>query len=97
MASLWEVAIKCALNRPDFRAEPGPLRAGLLANGYNELAVEGRHLLSLTTLPLLHTDPFDRVLLAQAMTEGMILLTSDRALAQYDGPIQCFERSFLAV
>jgi PIN domain nuclease of toxin-antitoxin system len=87
-ASLWEVAIKKALSRPEFRAEASVLRAGLLANGYVELAVEGRHVLSLATLPLLHGDPFDRMLVAQAMAEGMVLLTSDRAVAAYGGSVR---------
>lgn len=86
VASLWEVAIKRSLNRPDFRTDPGVLRAGLLANGYEELAIEGRHTLALATLPPLHGDPFDRMLLAQAMAEGMVLLTADRQVAAYGGP-----------
>ena len=63
------------------------LRAGLLSNDYRELAIEGRHCLSLATLPPLHGDPFDRMLLAQAMSEGMQLVTADRKLAAYDGPV----------
>lgn len=85
VASLWEVAIKRALNRPDFRVDAVALRAGLVANGYQELAVEGRHILSLATLPPRHGDPFDRMLIAQAMAEGMVLLTADRAVAAYGG------------
>ena len=87
VASLWEVAIKRALDRPDFRTEAGPLRAGLLASGYRELAVEGRHILGLSTLPRLHRDPFDRLLVAQAAAEGMRLLTADARLAGYGGPV----------
>lgn len=88
VASLWEVAIKRALDRPDFRVEAGVLRAGLLANGYEELPIEGRHILSLATLPPLHSDPFDRLLVAQAMGEGMTLLTADRRVADYGGPVR---------
>lgn len=87
-ASLWEVAIKRALNRPDFRVEVSVLRAGLLSNGYSELAIEGRHCLALSTLPEIHRDPFDRILIAQAVTEGMTLLTADQVVAQYAGPIE---------
>jgi PIN domain nuclease of toxin-antitoxin system len=87
VASLWEVAIKRSLDRPDFRTDAGPLRAGLLAAGYEELPVEGRHVLVLSTLPLLHRDPFDRLLVAQATAEGMPLLTADIRLAAYGGPI----------
>jgi PIN domain nuclease of toxin-antitoxin system len=87
-ASIWEIAIKRALDRPDFRVDPGVLRAGLLANGYQELAVEGRHCLGLANLPPLHGDPFDRMLIVQAAAEGMILLTADRMVAEYGGPAQ---------
>lgn len=89
VASLWEVAIKRALDRPDFRTDAGTLRAGLLASGYRELAVEGRHVLGLSTLPLLHRDPFDRLLVAQAAAEGMRLLTADARLLAYGGPVLC--------
>lgn len=82
-ASLWETAIKSALKRPDFSIEVGQLRAGLLANGYREIAVEGRHVLVFRDLIPLHRDPFDRLLVAQAKSEGMALLTSDRQLAAY--------------
>lgn len=88
VASLWEVAIKRALDRPDFRTEAGVLRAGLLANGYAELPVEGRHILSLATLPPLHADPFDRILVAQAMAEGLVLLTADKRVGAYGGPVR---------
>lgn len=87
VASLWEVAIKRALDRPDFRTEASVLRAGLLSNGYAELAVEGRHVISLATLPMRHRDPFDRMLVAQAMAEGMSLATADRRLGAYGGPV----------
>lgn len=87
-ASIWEVSIKRALNRPDFRVDPGVLRAGLMSNGYEELAVESRHCLALSALPPLHSDPFDRLLLAQAITEGLILMTADSAIAAYGGPVE---------
>ncbi len=87
-ASIWEVAIKRGLNRPDFRVEPGVLRAGLLANDYSELAVDGRHCLALASLPGVHADPFDRMLIAQAISEGMVLLTADTRIGQYSGPIE---------
>lgn len=87
-ASIWEVSIKRALNRPDFRVDPGALRAGLLSNGYEELTVDSRHCLALSALPMLHSDPFDRLLLAQAITEGLILMTADNAIAAYGGPVE---------
>lgn len=86
--SIWEVAIKRGLGRPDFTLDPGPLRAGLLANGYHELPMDGRHCLGLGTLPRLHGDPFDRMLIVQAASEGMVLLTADQQVAAYGGPAQ---------
>lgn len=87
VASLWEVAIKRGLDRPSFQIEVGVLRAGLLSSGYSELPVEGRHVLGLSVLPRHHGDPFDRILVAQAAAEGMRLLTADRALEAYGGPV----------
>ncbi|MEM9107602.1 MAG: type II toxin-antitoxin system VapC family toxin, partial [Pseudomonadota bacterium] len=81
-------AIKRGLDRPDFRVEPSVLRAGLLANGYQELPVTGRHCLALTALPRLHGDPFDRLLICQAIGEGMVLVTVDKRVAEYDGPVR---------
>jgi PIN domain nuclease of toxin-antitoxin system len=87
VASLWEVAIKRGLDRPSFLVDAGVLRTGLLSSGYCELAVEGRHVLGLSVLPRHHGDPFDRILIAQAAAEGMRLLTADRALEAYGGPV----------
>jgi PIN domain nuclease of toxin-antitoxin system len=87
-ASIWEVAIKHSLNRASFHVDPGPLRAGLQQMGYEELPIEGRNVIGLIGMPYLHSDPFDRLLLAQAMTEGLTLLTSDHDLARYEGPVR---------
>ena len=87
-ASLWEIAIKSSLGRQDFRVEPRLLRRGLLDNGYVELPVTSQHAVSIDGLPPLHKGPFDRLLLAQALTEGITLLTSDSQLAQYRGPVR---------
>jgi len=87
-ASLWEIAIKNTLGREDFRAEPRLLRRGLLDNGYTELHVTSQHVVSLDDLPSLHKDPFDRLLLAQAISEGITLLTGDAHLARYPGPVR---------
>lgn len=86
--SLWEVAIKRGLNRPDFRTDPSVLRAGLMANGYQELDLSGRHCLGLVHLPDIHRDPFDRMLIAQAQAEGLTLLTADATVARYKGPVR---------
>jgi PIN domain nuclease of toxin-antitoxin system len=87
-ASLWEIAIKNTLGRDDFRVEPRLLRRGLLDNGYTELPVTSQHAVSIDTLPPLHKDPFDRLLLAQATCEGITLLTGDAQLARYPGPVR---------
>lgn len=87
-ASLWEIAIKSGLGRADFRVEPRLLRRGLLDNGYTELPVTSEHAVSVDTLPALHKDPFDRILLAQALCEGVTLLTADTRLARYGGPVR---------
>jgi len=87
-ASLWEIAIKNTLGREDFRVEPRLLRRGLLDNGYTELPVTSQHAVSIDALPPLHKDPFDRMLLAQATTEGITLLTADAQLARYPGPVR---------
>lgn len=87
-ASLWEIAIKNGLGREDFRVEPRLLRRGLLDNGYIELPVTSQHAVSIDGLPAIHKDPFDRLLLAQAQCEGIVLLTSDSLLAQYPGPVR---------
>ena len=87
-ASLWEIAIKKSLGRDDFRVEPRLLRRGLLDNGYAELPVTSQHAVSIDSLPPLHKDPFDRLLLAQATSEGITLLTGDAQLARYPGPVR---------
>lgn len=87
-ASLWEVAIKSALGREDFTIDARLLRRGLLDNGYSELPVASEHAVAIDGLPPIHKDPFDRLLIAQAMVEGITLLTADDLVAQYPGPIR---------
>lgn len=87
-ASVWEITIKSSLGRDDFRVEPRLFRRSLLDNGYVELPITGEHAVGVDTLPPLHRDPFDRLLLAQALAEGITLLTSDEQLARYPGPVR---------
>lgn len=87
-ASLWEIAIKRTLGRDDFQVEPRLLRRGLLDNGYKELPVTSEHAVGIDTLPPLHKVPFDRLLLSQALCEGVTLLTADAQLARYPGPVR---------
>jgi PIN domain nuclease of toxin-antitoxin system len=87
-ASLWEVAIKRGLGREDFKVDARLLRRGLLDNGYSELPIISDHVVATESLPPIHKDPFDRVLVAQATVEGVTLLTIDSLVAQYPGPIK---------
>lgn len=87
-ASIWEVAIKRGLGRDDFQADPRLLRRGLLDNGYDELPILSDHVVAIDSLPPIHKDPFDRLLVAQATAEGITLLTADSVVAQYPGPVR---------
>lgn len=86
-ASIWEIGIKKALGREDFKIDPEVLYRELLDHGYIELPISGRHALMVGALPPIHKDPFDRMLLAQAKSEGIHLLTSDATLLKYQAPI----------
>jgi len=81
-ASAWEISIKRALGRIDLRDEE--FSYGMRESGFAELVVTAEHGLAAGALPVHHRDPFDRMLVAQAMAEGMRLVTHDRAIAPYD-------------
>lgn len=87
-ASIWETGLKNALGKADFKFDPGVLRRALLDAGYMELAMNGQHGIAAASLPPVHNDPFDRMLIGQALVEGFILVTSDHAVALYPGPIK---------
>ena len=87
-ASLWEVVIKRGLGRADFHVDARILRRGLLDNGYGELPITSDHVVAVDGLPLLHKDPFDRVLIAQSIVEGITLLTTDPVVLRYPAPVQ---------
>jgi PIN domain nuclease of toxin-antitoxin system len=86
--SLWEVAIKAGRERDDFRIDVSSLRRSLFDNDYVELPITGAHVVALGGLPPIHRDAFDRMLVAQAIVEGLTLVTSDPAVAKYRGPIR---------
>lgn len=88
VVSLWEIVVKNAIGRADFSVDARALRNGLQANGYVELDVRAQHALALADLPALHRDPFDRMLVAQARTEGMTLLTVDHRVADYGDSVR---------
>jgi PIN domain nuclease of toxin-antitoxin system len=83
VASIWEVAIKKGLGRADFQTDPRMLRRSLLDHGYRELPITGAHAVAVTGLPPIHKDPFDRVLVAQSIVEGITLLSADPSIARY--------------
>jgi len=82
-ASLWEITIKNGLERSDFNVDPRRLWRMSLVNGYRELSVTSEHTVAVNDLPPLHKDPFDRILVAQARADGLILLTADKIVAKY--------------
>jgi PIN domain nuclease of toxin-antitoxin system len=80
------------MGREDFTVDAGVLRRGLLDNGYGELNIGSQHVVAIDNLPMLHKDPFDRVLVAQAQVEGITLLTADHLVARYPGPVRLVGR-----
>ena len=88
VVSLWEITVKSALGRRDFRVDGAALRLGLLEHGYEELEIKGIHALMVRILPDIHRDPFDRMLVAQAREEGMTLITGNSTLGRYPGSIE---------
>ena len=83
-ASLWEISIKRGIGRTDFNVDPRRLwRMLLVNNGYRELPLTCEHTIAANDLPPLHKDPFDRILVAQARVESLLLLTVDKAVAKY--------------
>jgi PIN domain nuclease of toxin-antitoxin system len=87
-ASVWEVAIKYARGDTDFAVEPNVFRRSMAESGYTELTITGRHAAAVAGLAMIHKDPFDRLLIAQAIVEGITLLTADKTVATYPGPIR---------
>lgn len=80
-ASIWEISIKCALGK--LVADPAEVLAGIEPAGFNHLPIVGEHAAEVVKLPAIHKDPFDRILVAQANVEPMVLLTDDEELAGY--------------
>ena len=87
-ANIWEIVIKKGIGRDDFKVDPERMRKMLVLNDYTELAITAEHVLRLSALPSLHKDPFDRMLIAQARSEGMLLMTVDSAVIEYGEGIQ---------
>jgi PIN domain nuclease of toxin-antitoxin system len=91
-ASIWEIVIKRSLGREDFTVDPHVFRRALLDNNYLEIPIYSQHTLMVSNLPSIHKDPFDKIIVAQALVEGYILLTSDSNVAQYSPSIQLMEQ-----
>jgi PIN domain nuclease of toxin-antitoxin system len=80
-ASIWEISIKSAVGK--LAANPGEVLAGIEPAGFSLLPITGEHAAKVAELPMLHKDPFDRMLVAQASVEPMLLLTNDESLRGY--------------
>jgi PIN domain nuclease of toxin-antitoxin system len=80
-ASIWEVAIKARLGK--IEADPAELAAAIEASGFKELPVSAAHAAGVAQLELHHNDPFDRLLISQALAEPLKLITVDEVLARY--------------
>jgi PIN domain nuclease of toxin-antitoxin system len=87
VVSIWEIAIKQGREKEDFSADPVLFRQELRQHGFTELEIAGRHVQIVGSLPLIHKDPFDRLLVAQSIVEGITLLTADATIAKYPAPI----------
>ena len=86
-ASVWEIAIKHSLGRQDMPISGKQAAAWFHAAGYRFLPISAAHAAAVEGLPAIHTDPFDRLLVAQALTEPLRLLTHDRTVARYSDTI----------
>ena len=88
-ASIWEMSIKAALGRADFQVAPASIVDAARATGFMELPVRAAAALKVAVLPHHHRDPFDRLLVAQAMTEPAALYTADAQLGAYSDLVVC--------
>ena len=86
-ASIWEIAIKHALGKPDFSFDPLTIYQALVENNYTELSITSSHATAIQHLQKIHKDPFDRMLIAQAIAENMLLMTADRTIVKYSAPV----------
>jgi PIN domain nuclease of toxin-antitoxin system len=82
-ASVWEIGVKRATGRLKAPAQIGAI---IEAQGFEPLAITFAHATEAGALPPFHADPFDRMLVAQARTEGLILMTADPKISRYDVP-----------
>ena len=90
-ASIWEIAIKLARGKPDFTADPAEVAGAAVAAGLRELPVTSAMAATVAALQNFHRDPFDRLLVAQAITEPARLLTADNVLGRYSELVEVFD------
>lgn len=86
--STWEIAIKASLNKADFNFSPQDIHALALQTGFTELPMQANHTYAVTTLSWHHRDPFDRLLIAQALALPAYFITSDAQLQTYSELVQ---------
>ncbi len=86
--SVWELAIKATGRPSGIDVDLDRFEQNFLARGYRELPISGRAARETAKLPLIHKDPFDRLLIAQAIVEGLTLITADATVARYGGPVR---------
>ena len=82
-ATVWEIAIKVAQGRLTLPSEPARLREVLVAERMIPLVIEFEHVIAAAALPPIHRDPFDRLLVAQAQSLGIPVITADPAIVRY--------------
>ena len=87
VASIWEIAIKYSLGRGDMPISSQQAMSYFRESGYRFLAVDAEHAVAVEELPTHHQDPFDRILVAQALVEPMRLMTHDSLVALYSDTI----------
>lgn len=87
VASLWEITVKHSLGRGDMPVSGAQAKAWFEQSGYQLLNIEAPHVLGVAELPALHNDPFDRLLVAQALAEPLRLITHDAQVARYSDTI----------
>jgi len=87
VASIWEISIKYQLGRGDMPVSGSRATELFSAAGYLLLPIQAFHATAVESLPAIHIDPFDRMLVAQALTEPMRLMTHDRTVSRYNDTI----------
>jgi PIN domain nuclease of toxin-antitoxin system len=85
VASLWEITIKHSIGKLDLHNGIQPvLTEHITSNGFDLLSIEVGHLVKLGTMPMHHRDPFDRLLIAQAMSDNLAVCSADAIFSTYD-------------